>query len=411
MPDRGTPRHVAILTHSVLPRGGVVHAIELAIALAQRGVRVDLLAPLEPGQTLFRALPAGLPVRFQALPIAKPAGRSLRDQVAERIASIEQALATWLADAEQAGQAPEVLHAQDSLTGQALARIQPHQPWVRTVHHLDDFADPDLAAWQDGAWRGASAVCTVSHAWHERLMQLAPGQPVHRVYNGVDLARFRPAGNAVDDQDEQALRDLGLMTNTPYILTVGGVEARKNSARLLEAFARLRAEVPSASQVRLVVVGGASLLQHTAEQQAWQRTLLDAGLDEGPSGAVLRTGALPDTVVPALMSHARLLAMPSLVEGFGLAAIEALACCTPVLVSQRAPFTEHLARSPGVAWCDPEDPASIALGLARAWCMGRLSAVPDVCHAHGWQRSAAIHQAVYRHTQAQHERACLPSVC
>jgi glycosyltransferase involved in cell wall biosynthesis len=88
--------------------------------------------------------------------------------------------------------------------------------------------------------------------------------------------------------------------------------------------------------------------------------------------------------------------MPSLVEGFGLVALEALACGTPVLVSDRPPFTEHLSQAACVAWCDPESVASIATGLQRAAVLPRPRVIPDVCLAHSWDRSAQLHEQWYR---------------
>ncbi|RDI23376.1 glycosyltransferase-like protein [Pseudacidovorax intermedius] len=402
--------HVGLAMHSVLPRGGVIHTLELATALAQQGVAVTVFAPVEPGQILFRPLPDGLALRLQALPMPRPNGTLLADQVGERIAALRAALP---AAAARAG--VDVLHVQDSLNGAALAQRPPAMPWLRTVHHLDDFTDARLDAWQAMAWQRARAVCCVSDTWFDQLRARPEAPPVHRVFNGVDLQRFRPRPVAEDAAALSALTAAGL-DDAPMLLALGGVEARKNSARLLRAFARLRREVPQAARARLLVAGGASLLQHGAEQQRWQAALADCGLDEGAGRPVWRTGPLPDAAIAALMRRARLLAMPSLYEGFGLVALEALACGTPVLVSRRAPFTEHLTGSPGVSWCEPEDEASVALGLARAWTQPRLPQPPAVCHTHSWARSARAHLQVYRQCLAstlsslasQDPAPCLP---
>lgn len=410
MPERLS---VGLLMHSVLPRGGVVHTLELSLALARLGVQVTVMAPVEPGQALFRPLPSWLPVHFLPLPMPKPRSASLADQVGLRIESLMGALPAAIHASRV-----QILHAQDSLNGAALAQIAPDIPWVRTVHHLDVFDDARLSLWQDMAWRKARVVCCVSDTWQEHMRRQADAPPVHRVFNGVDLLRFSPGFHRQDEKALAPLAAAGLHDDAPLVLAVGGIEARKNSARLLRAFARLRREVPQAARARLVVAGGASLLQHGAEQRRWQSALHEEGLREGPDAPVWRLGALPDAAIAALMRRARILAMPSLNEGFGLVALEALACGTPVLVSRRAPFTEHLADSRGVSWCDPQDDGSVALGLARAWAQPRLMEPPPVCRQYSWQRSAQAHRRIYdailgadpaaHDTPKQGAAACLP---
>jgi glycosyltransferase-like protein len=382
-----TALRIALLTHSVLPRGGVVHTLELAEALAARGHAVTVVAPAEPGQRLFRAVGC----RVALVPQPQVTG-SLVEQVAQRIAALELGLPPVL----EAGRF-DLLHAQDSLSGNALATLAQRDPglptWVRTVHHLDDFTQPQLADWQARAWREARALACVSDTWRERLRR-EHGVRARRMFNGVNLARFQP-----DPQpgDAPLLRTLGLPADgAPLCLAVGGIEQRKNSVRLLRAFARLRATEVDWADTRLVMAGGASLLDHGPALRGWRDALHELGLNEGPAGPVWRTGALPDAALPALMRRARLLAMPSLVEGFGLVALEALACGTPVLVSRRPPFTEHLDGCPAVAWCDPEDEVSMACGLQRAGLLPRPTVPPPVCLTHSWARSAALHEAWYR---------------
>lgn len=393
------PLRIALLTHSVLPRGGVVHTLELAEALAARGHAVTVIAPAEPGQRLFRTL--GCAAALVALPAL--AG-DLVEQVGQRIAGLERGLPALL----HAG-GFDLLHAQDSLSGNALARLKRRDPdlppWLRTVHHLDAFREPQLAAWQTLAWQAADAVACVSDTWCQRLLH-DHGLPARRVFNGVNLARFQPRPQP---GDAALLQALGLRdAAAPLCLAVGGVEQRKNSVRLLQAFAQLRATDPDWAEAQLVVAGGASLLDHGSAVRGWREALHALGLSEGPDQPVWRTGPLPDEALPPLMRRARLLAMPSLVEGFGLVALEALACGTPVLVSHRPPFTEHLADCPQVAWCDPEDPPSIARGLQRAARMSRPATPPPVCLVHSWAHSAAEHEDWYRQVLERH--ASLPRV-
>ncbi|MCE4555337.1 MSMEG_0565 family glycosyltransferase [Pelomonas sp. P8] len=384
---------IALLTHSVRPRGGVVHTLELAHQLAREGHAVTVVASVEQNERLFR--PVDVPVELVPLPVLTG---GLVEQVRQRIEALVQALPAVLARGSY-----DLIHAQDSLSGNALARLraagQRMPPWLRTVHHLDRFDEPVLNDWQDRAWRAADGMACVSDSWCAHFRDEL-GVAAERMFNGVDLARFckQPASS-----DAAAVQALGLPSDSgPVCLLVGGVEARKNTVRLLHAFARLRDDDPDWSNARLVIAGGASMLDHSAARFAWQASLAELGLVEGPGRPVVRTGPLPDAALPALMRRATLLAMPSLVEGFGLAALEALACGTPVLVSQRRPFTEHLAGVPGVAWCDPEAIDSIATGLRHAATRPKLSEPPAVCTEHSWARSAALHADWYRRTLATH---------
>lgn len=382
------PLRLALLMHSVLPRGGVVHTLELAEALRARGHAVTVIAPVEPGQRPFRTTRCTL----QLLPLPAPQG-PLVEQVRQRIEGLTRTLPAVLAAGRY-----DLLHAQDGLNGNALATLQQadpaRAPWLRTVHHLDDFTAPELRAWQARGWQAAAAIGCVSALWCERF-EREHGRRAERLHNGVDLARYTSARGA-DDCDQLAAFGLADDDGAPLCLAIGGIEARKNSVRLLEAFARLRAGDPAWARARLVVAGGSSLLDHSAELRRWHEALAALGWREGPDQPVWRCGPLPDAALPPLLRRARLLALPSLVEGFGLVALEALACGTPVLVSRRAPFTEHLDGCAHVAWCEPEDVASIAVGLRDAAALPRPRRPPPVCLEHGWARSAAGHEAWYR---------------
>ncbi|HAX20307.1 MAG TPA: MSMEG_0565 family glycosyltransferase [Hydrogenophaga sp.] len=377
---------IGLLTHSVRARGGVVHTLELAQALVERGHAVTVMASAEPGEQLFRDV--DFPLQVLRLPHLTG---DLQAQVAQRIDTLVQGLPPLL----NAGRY-DILHAQDSLSGNALALLRQQgmdvPPWVRTVHHLDVFQNATLMAWQERAWRAADGVACVSDLWTAHFREVL-GHPARRMHNGVNLGRYKIEAAAGDGE---RLVALGLAPQAgPVCLLVGGVEHRKNSVRLLQAFAHLRRSDPAWADARLVVVGGSSMLDHSAAQRAWVNALAENGLSEGPGQPVLCTGTVPDDLLPALMRRAAVLAMPSLMEGFGLAALEGLACGTPVLVSSRQPFTEHFAASPGVAWCDPEDTASIAAGLQTAARLPRLTAAPQVCLEHSWGRSAALHEAWY----------------
>ncbi len=380
---------IALLTHSVNPRGGVVHTLELADALHERGHRVTVFAPAAPGQAMFR--PTRCALDLVRVDIAT---RSVVDMVATRRAAFVAHLSRRLQSRRF-----DVLHAQDAIGGNALADLVERGEiggFVRTVHHLDHFDEPQLMAWQQRALEQASQVLCVSQTWCDRL-QAEHGVPAARVSNGVDLARYtRTAGAA----DAQVALQYGLRPGAPLFLAVGGVEERKNTVRMLQAFARFRATHPAA---QLVIAGGVSLLDHDRYALQFESVLAASGLQRGPGAAVVVTGPVRDVDMPALFRLADVVLMASLREGFGLAVLESLASGTPVVVSRLAPFTEYLAadeRTDHACWADPTSIESIAQAMARA-CdpahrLALAHATPAVCERFSWRASAASHEALYR---------------
>jgi glycosyltransferase-like protein len=396
-----TPLRIGLLMHSLNPRGGVVHTLELADALCARGHDVTVFAPAPMGQTLFRATRARLsvaPVQGRAQGIVAQVG-ALMTATADHLAALPD-----LADFN-------VLHSQDSITANALATLRDGgliDGFVRTVHHLDHFDDLQLSAWQTRGVRAASQVLCVSALW-QGVLQRDWGVATTRVSNGVNLARFHAtqAGDPAPHDDALALAPLGVQASGPVWLAVGGVEERKNTLRLLHAFALARRLVP---QAQLVIAGGASLLDHGAYAQTFRETLSDLGMAPGQphAHAVRVTGPVPDVALPALYRRAAALAMPSLREGFGLVVLEALACGTPAIASRMAPFTEHLAEHEAL-WADPLDVHSIAQALLRsldaACTQPVLMAAPALCQRMSWSRSAQGHEAIYQSHLTPHEAA------
>lgn len=383
------PLRIALLTHSLNPRGGVVHTLALAEALHDAGHRVTVIAPALPGQRLYRPLRCLL----ETVPVGL-APAELAAMVEDRVS----ALVAYLA--QRVRREPfDVMHAQDSLSGNALATLRERgliKGFMRTVHHLDDFADPRVAAWQVRGFMHADQVLCVSRGWCDRL-RTEHGIDAALVNNGVDLARFRAQS---DDTDAAVADAYGLRPGAPLLLSVGGIEERKNTLRLLEAFVQWRVAHP---QAQWVIAGGASLLDHGACAAAFREALAASGLRTGHGGDVVVTGTVADRDMPALFRAADLVAMPSLCEGFGLVVLEALASGTPVVVSRIAPFTEYLGDD-DVAWADPHSATSICAALEAAVQPERASAlaaaVPAVCLRHDWATSAARHVALYRARRA-----------
>jgi len=369
---------IAILAHSTNPRGGVVHALELGDALCRLGHDATVHAPDPSGGGFFRDTLC----RTVSVP-ASPVGRDVTAMVEIRVADYVR----YFEPAERRGF--DVWHAQDGISGNALATLKERGlivGFARTVHHVDSFADSRLSALQARAIASADHLFAVSRLWRDWLTREF-GRAPHLIGNGVDTGRFSPAVDATD----ATLRSLlNLPAGAKVFLAIGGVEKRKNTVRILDAFRLLRASHPSSC---LVIAGGASLLDHDAYQAEFAAALAASALRDG---AVIRTGPLPQALMPALYRAADALVFPSVKEGFGLVVLEAMASGVPVVTSRVAPFTEYLGDG-DVAWCDPHDAASIAAAMAVA-LEGRTEIVAGgfaVAARHNWINTARAHLPAY----------------
>jgi glycosyltransferase-like protein len=374
-----SPMRIAILAHSTNARGGVIHALELSEALTRLGHTAVVHAPDEAGKGFFRATRTPT-VSVPASPVSGDIAAMVETRVADYIAHFRN---------------PEhrrfdIFHAQDSISGNALATLKQRgfiSRFARTVHHVDHFSDPRLQALQQRAIETADQLFAVSRTWSDHLAREFSKTPVV-VGNGVDTRRYseKPSPRDMVLRDELSLRD------GPVLLCIGGVEERKNSIRVLEAFRQLYAIHPTA---QLIIVGGASVLDHKAYRRQFQAALDNAGL---PASAVILTGVLADADMPSLYRLADVLVFASIREGFGLVVLEAMASGLPVIASHIAPFTEYLTDD-DVIWCDPLHTGSIAKAMASALAAlirTQLSAHGLlVAQRHVWLRTANAHLPAY----------------
>ena len=383
------PLRIAILTHSTNPRGGVSHCLSLAEALTALGHEAVVHAPDPARRGFFRS--AACPT--VSVPACRVESRSTNDMVEQRVADYRD----WFSAPKNRGF--DLYHAHDGIGGNALADL--HEaglipPFVRTVHHLDQFPDPRVELRQRRAVAAAGSVLCVSDLWVGTLRERY-GVSAGRVSNGVDLRAFSPRADASD----AAVRARLGLGGGPVLLAVGGREPRKNSLRVIEAFATLRARHPRA---QLVVVGGASVLDHSVYAALCDAALAELRLKTEPGGAVVLAGPVPQAEMPALYRIADALAFPSLQEGFGLSVIEAMASGTPAVVSRIPPFTEYL-DEPDAFWAEPTETASVADALeasldARA-AAARIERGHAVARRFDWSSSARAHLAHYAaHTGA-----------
>ena len=376
---------IAMLTYSVKPRGGVVHALEVSEALARRGHRVELAALARPGEELFRS--TALPLHIvRHVPL---------DDVSfdERIQAMLDAYADGLRPILATGRY-DVVHAQDCLSANAALALRDEgviDQVIRTVHHVDDFTSPSLIECQDRSILAPDHVVCVSRPWVQRLAAEF-GVSAGLVSNGVDARRFRPARGAAERAEARAWAGLGRRL---AVLTVGGVEPRKGSLTLLESFAALREALPDRDPV-LLIAGGMTLFDYRHEVDRFTERARE--LDVTAHVHVL--GALSPDAIERLYRAADVFAFPSVKEGFGLAALEALAADLPVVASDLDVFRSFLSDGTSALLTPAGDGGALAAAMERVArddvLRARLRAGGRaVVREYTWDASATAHERLY----------------
>ena len=262
-------------------------------------------------------------------------------------------------------------------------------PKVVTVHDLTFFGHPE---WHERskvvlfrraiavAARRADALVAVSETTARRLRDRFPEHvPIHVIPHGVDHERFRP-----DDpgDDDDVLGRLGV--RPPYVAFVGTVEPRKDVPSLVRAFDRIAGRHPD---LRLVIAGTVGW-----GEDDFERVVAGAAHRD----RVVRTGFVPDAAVPPLLRHAAAVAYPSLEEGFGLPALEALACGAALVTTEGSAMAEVTGGA--AVLVPPGDAAALADALEGVVD----GAAPDraaglaIAARYTWERTAAAHVEVYR---------------
>ncbi|MEZ5937934.1 MAG: glycosyltransferase family 1 protein [Hyphomonadaceae bacterium] len=193
----------------------------------------------------------------------------------------------------------------------------------------------------------ADLVLTVSEASRSDILEFLDLAP-EKVVNTYQTSLLQPLGDADRATSAQRLSRHGLKPGE-YALFIGALEPKKNLARLLRAF------LDADTSLTLAVAGPKAWF--------WEKQVEELGsIDPDLAARRIRfLGYVPDADLPHLLDGAAFLAFPSLMEGFGLPALEAMRCGCPVLTS-RTPALEEVTGGAALL-VDPHDEASIRSGI------------------------------------------------
>lgn len=206
-----------------------------------------------------------------------------------------------------------------------------------------------------GRWQ-ADAIATVSEYSRQGLIEHFGLEPerVHVVGEASD-PRFRVLSDA---KATARLKSLGLRSADRIVVYVGGFGPHKNLESLISCFAKIASQ-QSFSDVTLVLVG-----EHEKEVfHSYAATIKKQVVELELTERVVFTGYLPDDDLISLLNLSTVCVLPSLIEGFGLPAVEAAACGCPVIATKESPLPTLLGA--GGLYIDPTQPAELEEALLQ----------------------------------------------
>lgn len=285
----------------------------------------------------------------------------------------------------------DVYHSQDCISSNALTvlrdrNIIPH--FIRTVHHIDEFNSPYLQKCHDRSILEPDLSLCVSNYWQQQIKeQYHIDAPI--IINGVNLTRF---SNQSSDRETELKQRLGLK-NHPVYLTIGGIEPRKNSLNLLQAFIEVLKTYPHA---QLIIAGGETLFDYEPYRVKFFNSVKEHNLTIGKS--LILPGVIPDKDIPVLYRCADAFIFPSIKEGWGLVLLEAIASGLPIVTSNIPPFTEFLDRN-SASLINPNSTQEIADAMLDIINKNRsqnlIQNAAFIPSQYSWQKSAQLHLKLY----------------
>jgi len=377
---------VALLTYSTKPRGGVVHTLSLAESLARLGLSVRVYS-LSSGEKFFR----DVHVPHTLIPCPKKEYAGMDEKIRDYINIYTEYLSSH-------GCTHDIFHAEDCISANALLNLRERGligSFARTVHHIDDFTSESLIECQMKSILEPDYVITVSRAW-ERELSSAYSIRSTVIRNGVDTRRFRPLA---DEDSKETYKEKFSLGGSRVMLSIGGIEPRKNTMTSLRAFHKARSHFQRRGERLVWVIGGGeTLFDYRAYREEFFSGAESLGLSVGKD--IFIPGSVSEDAVADLYNAADVFVFPSVKEGWGLVVLEALASGVPVIASGIEPMTEYLRdreNSLLVSPMDFESVASLIMELAEDGELGRGLARRgrETAEEYSWENAALGHVMFY----------------
>ena len=209
------------------------------------------------------------------------------------------------------------------------------------------------------------------------------------VINGINPQKFSSQINGLEIELKERLG----ITGDPIYLSIGGIEPRKNSLKLLQAFSQVLKTYP---QAQLVIAGGDTLFDYKPYRQEFFNLVQQHKIEIGKS--LILPGVISERDLPVLYRCADALVFPSVKEGWGLVLLEAIASGLPIVTANIPPFTEFLDHDTALL-IDPHSIDAIAFAmldiLNKNLSQKLVNNSAAIAAKYTWQKSAQIHLDLY----------------
>jgi glycosyltransferase involved in cell wall biosynthesis len=297
--------------------------------------------------------------------------------------------------------------------GNGVKRSAARMKRVVTIHDLSYFTRPEDHSYDKRtlfrtaiarAAKSADALICVSDRTAQALQEfVSVSAPVFVAPHGIDHTRFRPlvgedrnfetprvqsanqehglAQIPTRADDQRARETLGI--HGDYIVSISAIEPRKNLAMLIRAYEELLANDPSLRHITLVIGG-----------EGWPGEVEQ--LPTSRFGNIVKTGFVPESCVAPLFRGALGVAYPSFEEGFGLPAIEALACGAPVVTTAGSVMHDLMGSAAIAVDVTQVETLAGGLGLAVSGNGPLLAERLAKAQTFTWTKSAQSHADAYR---------------
>lgn len=383
--------HVVMLSWEYPPRivGGIArHVYDLANALVEQGTQVTVVT------AAFGDAP-GYEEPRERLRIARTAlGSVWHYDFESEIMHLNFALA---AEAIRLAsmQPYDLVHAHDWLAAYAGHTIS-HAlscPLVCTIHQTEVGRNNGLHTteqwyihnieWWLTYQSRRVIVCSEYMQSHVQWAFSLPWDKIRVVYNGVDCERFNVPAS-------QEFRRRWAADHEKIVLFVGRLVWEKGLHLLIEAAPKVLSHHPN---TRFVVVGGGDSSWH--QRRAWEL---------GVGGSFTFAGFVPDEDLPSLYRVADVATFPSLVEPFGIVALEAMAAGTPVVVADVGGLGSIVRHGENGFKCYPDNPNSLADQILHVLLAPEHAAQcaqvarEEAQTVYNWGRLARLTEEVYKET-------------